>query len=81
MPPTARSGAIRTDHGTAEPLDAASDATDTDDESVESGDSGDSGEEKLRSGIQSIEVGFRLLDVLTHEPRAMMLRTSRSAPA
>jgi len=32
------------------------------------------GEEKARSGIQSIEVGFRLLDVLTHEPRAMMLR-------
>jgi DNA-binding IclR family transcriptional regulator len=34
----------------------------------------DSGEEKSRSGIQSIEVGFRLLDVLTNEPRAMMLR-------
>jgi DNA-binding IclR family transcriptional regulator len=31
-------------------------------------------EEKARSGIQSIEVGFRLLDVLTREPRAMMLR-------
>lgn len=30
--------------------------------------------EKVRSGIQSIEVGFRLLDVLTSEPRAMMLR-------
>lgn len=29
---------------------------------------------KVRSGIQSIEVGFRLLDVLTNEPRAMMLR-------
>lgn len=44
-----------------EPLaDAADDASD--------------GEEKARSGIQSIEVGFRLLDVLTHEPRAMMLR-------
>ncbi|NYH22777.1 IclR family transcriptional regulator [Paraburkholderia bryophila] len=77
MPPTARSGAIRTDHGATEPLDTAPDATDasdTDDESVETGDGGDSGEEKLRSGIQSIEVGFRLLDVLTHEPRAMMLR-------
>lgn len=37
-------------------------------------DTPDTGEEKLRSGIQSIEVGFRLLDVLTHEPRAMMLR-------
>jgi DNA-binding IclR family transcriptional regulator len=34
----------------------------------------DASEEKVRSGIQSIEVGFRLLDVLTHEPRAMMLR-------
>ena len=34
----------------------------------------DATEEKVRSGIQSIEVGFRLLDVLTHEPRAMMLR-------
>ncbi|SMG00259.1 IclR family transcriptional regulator [Burkholderia singularis] len=34
----------------------------------------DTAEEKTRSGIQSIEVGFRLLDVLTHEPRAMMLR-------
>jgi DNA-binding IclR family transcriptional regulator len=32
------------------------------------------GEEKTRSGIQSIEVGFRLLEVLTNEPRAMMLR-------
>ncbi len=32
------------------------------------------GEEKTRAGIQSIEVGFRLLEVLTNEPRAMMLR-------
>lgn len=31
-------------------------------------------EEKARAGIQSIEVGFRLLDVLTQAPRAMMLR-------
>ena len=31
-------------------------------------------EEKMRSGIQSIEVGFRLLEVLTAERRAMMLR-------
>lgn len=30
--------------------------------------------EKLRTGIQSIEVGFRLLEVLTRERRAMMLR-------
>jgi DNA-binding IclR family transcriptional regulator len=36
-------------------------------------DAGD-GEEKVRSGIQSIEVGFRLLEALTNEPRAMMLR-------
>ncbi|MEX3629122.1 MAG: IclR family transcriptional regulator [Burkholderia sp.] len=34
----------------------------------------DTAEEKVRSGIQSIEVGFRLLEVLTEEPRAMMLR-------
>ncbi|WCM20146.1 IclR family transcriptional regulator [Paraburkholderia bryophila] len=71
MPPTARSGAIRNDQGTTEPLDAASEANDIDEDNVETGDGG---EEKLRSGIQSIEVGFRLLDVLTHEPRAMMLR-------
>jgi DNA-binding IclR family transcriptional regulator len=31
-------------------------------------------QEKARAGIQSIEVGFRLLDVLTREPQAMMLR-------
>lgn len=37
-------------------------------------DPADATEEKARSGIQSIEVGFRLLDVLTNEPRAMMLR-------
>lgn len=37
-------------------------------------DEGGAGEEKVRSGIQSIEVGFRLLEVLTQEPRAMMLR-------
>lgn len=37
-------------------------------------DLADTAEEKSRSGIQSIEVGFRLLDVLTNEPRAMMLR-------
>jgi DNA-binding IclR family transcriptional regulator len=40
----------------------------------DTGDAHERGEEKLRSGIQSIEVGFRLLEVLTHEPRAMMLR-------
>lgn len=42
--------------------------SDTADEAAEAA------EEKVRSGIQSIEVGFRLLDVLTSEPRAMMLR-------
>ena len=41
---------------------------------ADSSDSTDTAEEKSRSGIQSIEVGFRLLDVLTNEPRAMMLR-------
>ncbi|MCM2491339.1 IclR family transcriptional regulator [Burkholderia glumae] len=44
----------------------------SDTEPDESADDG--AEEKVRSGIQSIEVGFRLLDVLTQEPRAMMLR-------
>jgi DNA-binding IclR family transcriptional regulator len=34
----------------------------------------DDAEEKTRAGIQSIEVGFRLIEVLTREPRAMMLR-------
>jgi DNA-binding IclR family transcriptional regulator len=48
----------------------ASDAGDPSDPS----DSTGTAEEKSRSGIQSIEVGFRLLDVLTNEPRAMMLR-------
>ena len=65
MPPTARSSSIRKDTESAEPLDSADD---------DAADEHDGGEEKLRSGIQSIEVGFRLLDVLTHEPRAMMLR-------
>jgi DNA-binding IclR family transcriptional regulator len=43
--------------------------TENDDEDIS-----DANEEKTRSGIQSIEVGFKLLDVLTNEPRAMMLR-------
>src|ERR1700754_5358098 len=60
MSPAARSGA------STDPLDPSADE--------DAVDTSDSGEEKLRSGIQSIEVGFRLLDVLTHEPRAMMLR-------
>src|SRR5579859_529840 len=67
MPPTARSSSIRARDESAEPLDIDDDAGDQHDQSEGS-------EEKLRSGIQSIEVGFRLLDVLTHEPRAMMLR-------
>jgi DNA-binding IclR family transcriptional regulator len=44
------------------------------DPASEDDDLNDTAEEKTRSGIQSIEVGFRLLDVLTGEPRAMMLR-------
>ncbi|WP_373686883.1 IclR family transcriptional regulator [Paraburkholderia youngii] len=73
MSANARSGTIRTrtDPASADELPDPADATDAtgvDDEA------GEPGEEKLRSGIQSIEVGFRLLDVLTHEPRAMMLR-------
>ncbi|MFC0398094.1 IclR family transcriptional regulator [Paraburkholderia rhizosphaerae] len=60
MSPAARSGTS---------TEAPDSMTDDD-----TGDLPEGGEEKLRSGIQSIEVGFRLLDVLTHEPRAMMLR-------
>ncbi|SAL26104.1 IclR family transcriptional regulator [Caballeronia peredens] len=45
-----------------------------DEDPLDAADSADAAEEKTRSGIQSIEVGFRLLDVLTNEPRAMMLR-------
>jgi DNA-binding IclR family transcriptional regulator len=45
-----------------------------DDDTLDAADVTDAAEEKTRSGIQSIEVGFRLLDVLTNEPRAMMLR-------
>lgn len=67
MPRLARSGAIRTDADSTALTDTGNIADPPDDDA-------DSGEEKLRSGIQSIEVGFRLLDVLTHEPRAMMLR-------
>jgi DNA-binding IclR family transcriptional regulator len=48
-------------------LDDAQDVSDV-------ADGVDATEEKSRAGIQSIEVGFRLLDVLTNEPRAMMLR-------
>ncbi|PRE85219.1 IclR family transcriptional regulator [Burkholderia multivorans] len=46
------------------------DLADSDTDDAAAGEHG----EKVRSGIQSIEVGFRLLDVLTSEPRAMMLR-------
>jgi DNA-binding IclR family transcriptional regulator len=61
----ARSGAASTTADSTDTLDSPDD---------NSTDPHDGGEEKLRSGIQSIEVGFRLLEVLTHEPRAMMLR-------
>ncbi len=68
MPPIARSGAIRTDTDSARlPQNRSTRPNPTTKASR-------AGEEKLRSGIQSIEVGFRLLEVLTHEPRAMMLR-------
>jgi DNA-binding IclR family transcriptional regulator len=67
MPSLARSGTARPD---ANSPDAAEvDAIEPSDDDRE-----EAGEEKLRSGIQSIEVGFRLLEVLTNEPRAMMLR-------
>jgi hypothetical protein len=32
---------------------------------------GDIGEEKVRSGIHAIEVGFKLLEVLINKPHAM----------
>ncbi len=70
MPPLARVGAPHGVKSTeaAEPAELIDPPDSADEDIVEAG------EEKLRSGIQSIEVGFRLLDVLTHEPRAMMLR-------
>jgi len=52
------------------PADDADEAQDT----ADAADAAEGTEDKSRSGIQSIEVGFRLLDVLTNEPRAMMLR-------
>jgi DNA-binding IclR family transcriptional regulator len=60
----------------AHPDTSTDESNDLHDSTVDddAGDVHERGEEKLRSGIQSIEVGFRLLDVLTHEPRAMMLR-------
>ena len=75
MPPATRNSAIRssaeTQHTAVDPLElhAAED-----EDNVDANEGNDGGEEKLRSGIQSIEVGFKLLDVLTREPRAMMLR-------
>jgi DNA-binding IclR family transcriptional regulator len=60
MSPAARSGT------STELLDSARDD--------DTGDTPEGVDGKLRAGIQSIEVGFRLLDVLTREPRAMMLR-------
>ncbi|CAB3784168.1 Transcriptional regulator KdgR [Paraburkholderia caffeinitolerans] len=71
MPPSSRSA--RSTSTPAESATRADDAIDIDDAN-DAQDGADTGEEKLRSGIQSIEVGFRLLEVLTNEPRAMMLR-------
>ena len=67
MPSLARSGTAGPDASSPEPAEV--DAIEPSDDDRE-----EAGEEKLRSGIQSIEVGFRLLEVLTNEPRAMMLR-------
>jgi DNA-binding IclR family transcriptional regulator len=76
MPPSARS-ARRFAAGPTGPADPAA-ADDLGPDDLADTDTHDNtsagGEEKLRSGIQSIEVGFRLLEVLTSEPRAMMLR-------
>lgn len=73
MPPSARS-TPRTATGPTDPA-AADDLADIDaHENADAHDAAEGGEEKLRSGIQSIEVGFRLLEVLASEPRAMMLR-------
>ncbi|CAB3756783.1 IclR family transcriptional regulator [Paraburkholderia solisilvae] len=68
MSPTARPG--------VRPVIRAVSPSDTPDSAVTAptGETHDGSEEKPRSGIQSIEVGFRLLDVLTCEPRPMMLR-------
>jgi DNA-binding IclR family transcriptional regulator len=69
MPPSTRTTA------SSRSADAAiEDNIDIDDASESAESAHEGGEEKLRSGIQSIEVGFRLLEVLTSEPRAMMLR-------
>jgi DNA-binding IclR family transcriptional regulator len=69
----ARAQAASTDDGEAR-ASAGSTASPDALEPADPVDPSDSSEEKSRSGIQSIEVGFRLLDVLTNEPRAMMLR-------
>jgi DNA-binding IclR family transcriptional regulator len=74
MPPSSRSPSLSTRRAAlADPADAEADDLRDAHEPAE-GDGSETGEEKLRSGIQSIEVGFRLLEVLTEEPRAMMLR-------
>ncbi|RAR67060.1 IclR family transcriptional regulator [Paraburkholderia unamae] len=76
MPTTVRSASPRASTARAPHADDLAEALDTAEaaESADSAESAEGGEEKLRSGIQSIEVGFRLLEVLTDEPRAMMLR-------
>ncbi|TDV18514.1 IclR family transcriptional regulator [Paraburkholderia caballeronis] len=77
MPPSTRSAsprAARTAQSDSDGLWLADPHADESADVTGAPDAVDGGEEKLRSGIQSIEVGFRLLDVLTNEPRAMMLR-------
>ncbi|PXW29415.1 IclR family transcriptional regulator [Paraburkholderia caballeronis] len=77
MPPSTRSAsprAARTAQSDSDGQWLADPHADEAADAADAPDAVDGGEEKLRSGIQSIEVGFRLLDVLTNEPRAMMLR-------
>ncbi|WP_028227764.1 IclR family transcriptional regulator [Paraburkholderia ferrariae] len=72
MPPSARSPSLSSRR--ADSAEADDPGADAFADAGEAAEAAESGEEKLRSGIQSIEVGFRLLEVLTSEPRAMMLR-------
>jgi DNA-binding IclR family transcriptional regulator len=74
MPPSSRPATLPArPPASADSIEVDS-ADDLPDAQPQDEDQPEAGEEKLRSGIQSIEVGFRLLEVLTHEPRAMMLR-------
>jgi DNA-binding IclR family transcriptional regulator len=79
MPPSSRSARSSDTPAASDTADTTDSAlpgdVDLDDtQDAHDAEAGVAGEEKLRSGIQSIEVGFRLLEVLTNEPRAMMLR-------